>query len=114
MRDGTQRSAAEWMRVYFRHARTLNRQLLRYLDRKWRSMSFKERFFSAARSVTKTEPLVARRFCRSRGQIECSISKRSRPGRPLFLFVEARARERPLRRSGTSISYIMTHPSFPF
>src|ERR1700724_855652 len=29
--DGGPRSAAEWMRLYFRHARTLNRQLLRYL-----------------------------------------------------------------------------------
>src|SRR6202023_4415360 len=29
--DGIPRNAAEWMRLYFRHARTLNRQLLRYL-----------------------------------------------------------------------------------
>ena len=32
--DGLQREAAEWMRLYFRHARTLNRQLLRYLEQK--------------------------------------------------------------------------------
>src|SRR4029077_20112827 len=34
VRDGLERSAAEWMRLYFRHARTLNRQLLRYLDQR--------------------------------------------------------------------------------
>ncbi len=34
VRDGLERNAAEWMRLYFRHARTLNRQLLRYLDQK--------------------------------------------------------------------------------
>jgi [protein-PII] uridylyltransferase len=31
VRDGLPRSPAEWMRLYFRHARTLNRQLLRFL-----------------------------------------------------------------------------------
>src|SRR5947209_14379643 len=29
--DGLRREPADWMRLYFRHARTLNRQLLRYL-----------------------------------------------------------------------------------
>src|SRR5258707_3145367 len=59
MRDGAQRSAAEWMRVYFRHARTLDRQLLRYMDEKMAApTSLKERFFSAARSVTKAAPPV--------------------------------------------------------
>src|SRR6202043_3004230 len=32
--DRVPRNAAEWMRLYFRHARTLNRQLLRYLEQK--------------------------------------------------------------------------------
>src|SRR3984957_8361673 len=32
--DGESRNAAEWMRLYFRHARTLNRLLLRYLEQK--------------------------------------------------------------------------------
>src|SRR5258708_37927614 len=30
--DGVARTPSEWMRQYFRHARTLNRQLLRYLE----------------------------------------------------------------------------------
>src|SRR5246127_5173938 len=32
--DNLRRNAAEWMRLYFRHARTLNRQLLRYVDQR--------------------------------------------------------------------------------
>lgn len=32
--DGVARTPAEWMRQYFRHARTLNRQLLRYLEQR--------------------------------------------------------------------------------
>src|SRR5271170_5909061 len=32
--DKIPRNAAEWMRLYFRHARTLNRLLLRYLEQK--------------------------------------------------------------------------------
>src|SRR5258705_11842960 len=47
--DGVHRTAAEWMRIYFRHARTLNRQLLRYLDQRMAApMRFRERVFSAA------------------------------------------------------------------
>jgi len=46
MRDGTQRSAAEWMRVYFRHARTFKPPILRYLVRNCRSMSFKSGFLA--------------------------------------------------------------------
>src|SRR5271166_2808969 len=32
--DNLRRNAAEWMRLYFRHARTLNRQLLRFVEQK--------------------------------------------------------------------------------
>ena len=32
--DGVARTPSDWMRQYFRHARTLNRQLLRYLEQK--------------------------------------------------------------------------------
>src|SRR5262249_60163488 len=32
--DNLRRNAAEWMRLYFRHARTLNRQLLRYMEQR--------------------------------------------------------------------------------
>jgi len=43
-----QRSASEWMRIYFRHARTLERQLLRYMDEKTATpLRLEGEFFSA-------------------------------------------------------------------
>src|ERR1700736_6244101 len=54
--DGVPRSAAEWMRLYFRQARTLNRQLLRSLEQKAPiSQTLRQRFFSAAKAA-KVEP----------------------------------------------------------
>src|SRR5881628_1068599 len=48
--DGVARAPAEWMRQYFRHARTLNRQLLRYLEQKAPvPLSLRQRLFNAAR-----------------------------------------------------------------
>src|SRR6516225_7794143 len=32
--DNLRRNAAEWMRLYYRHARTLNRQLLRFMEQR--------------------------------------------------------------------------------
>ena len=52
VRDGIERKPRRWMRLYFRHARTLNRQLLRYIEQKMaQPVSLRERLFSAARSV---------------------------------------------------------------
>src|SRR3984957_11016832 len=48
--DGESRNAAEWMRLYFRHARTLNRLLLRYLEQKALvPQTFRQRIFNVAR-----------------------------------------------------------------
>src|SRR5712664_3170828 len=53
--DRTPRDAAEWMRLYFRHARTLNRQLLRYLEQKAAApQTLRQRLFSASRAVKST------------------------------------------------------------
>ena len=50
--DGVARTPAEWMRQYFRHARTLNRQLLRYLEQKAPvPLTLRQRFFNAARAA---------------------------------------------------------------
>jgi [protein-PII] uridylyltransferase len=52
--DEVTRNAAEWMRIYFRHARTLNRQLMRYLDQRPAvPLTLRERFFSAGRSAAR-------------------------------------------------------------
>jgi len=114
--DGIERSAAEWMRIYFRHARTLNRQLLRYLDQKMAGpMSFKERFFSAARSVAKTEPPASGDFAVRGGQIEILNQQALSDRRVMYsLFVEAARTGTPLApQAERSISYIMTHSELP-
>jgi len=114
--DGVSRNAAEWMRAYFRHARTLNRQLLRYLDQKMAApMTFKERFFSAARSVTKTEPVISGDFAVRDGQIEV-LNQQALSDRTILysLFVEASRTGTPLSsQAERSISYIMTHSELP-
>src|SRR6202165_542873 len=54
--DGVGRTPAEWMRQYFRHARTLNRQLLRYLEQRSAApLTLRQRLFNAARAA-KLEP----------------------------------------------------------
>src|SRR5260370_37893247 len=50
--DGLARTPAEWMRQYFRHARTLNRQLLRYLEQKAPvPLTLRQPLFHGARSA---------------------------------------------------------------
>ncbi len=116
IRNGVERSASEWMRIYFRHARTLNRQLLRYLDQKMAApMSLKERLFSAARSVTKAEPIVSGDYAVRGGQIEV-LNQQALSDRAVLysLFVEAARTGTPLApQAERSISYIMTHSELP-
>src|ERR1700757_3987927 len=46
--DNLRRNAAEWMRLYFRHARALNRQLLRYMEqRPTTTLSLRQRLMNA-------------------------------------------------------------------
>ena len=52
--DNLRRNAAEWMRLYFRHARTLNRQFLRYVDQRRTTMSLRQRLMNATMGA-KTE-----------------------------------------------------------
>src|SRR5271168_4075516 len=59
------RSPEEWMRLYFRQARILNRLLLRYIEQKPAAQpTFRERFFSAARGARgdagKAKPFAVR------------------------------------------------------
>ncbi len=116
MRGGMQRSASEWMRIYFRHARTLNRQLLRYMDEKTATpLSLKERLFSAARSVTKTAPPMTGDFAVRCGQIEV-LNQQALSDRTLMysMFVEAARTGTALSREAErSISYVMTHSELP-
>jgi [protein-PII] uridylyltransferase len=113
--DGLPRDAAEWMRLYFRHARTLNRQLLRYLEQKApASQTFRQRFFNAARSA-KSEPGNGKPFAVRDGRFELLDAREISDRRVLFsLFTEAARAGIPLsRRAERSIAYIMKHPELP-
>lgn len=111
--DGVSRNAAEWMRLYFRHARTLNRQLLRYLDQKMATpLSLRERLFSAAKSVAKPEAEAAgANYAIRGGQLEAlnlpALSDRC----VLYsIFVESSRKGVPLSREAErSIAYVLSH-----
>jgi [protein-PII] uridylyltransferase len=110
--DGVKRTASEWMRQYFRHARTLNRQLLRYLEQKAPvPLSLRQRLFNAARA-TKIEPSNSRYFMVRDGLLEIvdppALSDRAIT---YLLFAEAARTGTPLSREAErSIGYILTHP----
>jgi [protein-PII] uridylyltransferase len=113
--DGLPRDAAEWMRLYFRHARTLNRQLLRYLEQRTpMPQSLRQRLFAAARSA-KFEPGNGRPFAVRDGMFELLDAKEISDRAVLFsLFTEAARTGIPLsRRAERSIAYIMKHPELP-
>ena len=113
--DGMQRSAAEWMRLYFRHARTLNRQLLRYLEQKNAvPQTLRQRLFSSARTA-KFEPSNGKPFAVRDGLFEV-LDQHALADRAVTfsLFTEAARTGVPLsRRAERGIAYIMKHPELP-
>ena len=115
--DGVQRNAAEWMRLYFRHARTLNRQLLRYLDQKMATpLSLRERLFSAAKNVARPEFEVTGANCAIRGgQLEVTnLTALSDRSAMYSLFVESSRKGVPLSREAErSIAYVLSHSELP-
>ena len=107
-------SAADWMRLYFRQARTLNRQLLRYLDQKITTpLSFRARLMTAARGGVKPEPKAGGgQFAIRDGQIVV-LDPRSLSDRAVTfsLFVEAARSGTCLSRDAErSVAYILSHP----
>ena len=110
--DGVRRTPSEWMRQYFRHARTLNRQLLRYLEQKAPvPLTFRQRLFNAARAA-KIEPSNAKYFMVRDGLLEVvdppALSDRAVT---YSVFAEAARAGIPLSREAErSIGYILTHP----
>ncbi len=113
--DGVARTPAEWMRQYFRHARTLNRQLLRYLEQKAPvTLTLRQRFFNAARAA-KSPPGEDKFFAVRDGLLEVLdqpvLSDRAVT---YSLFAEAARTGTPLSREAErSIGYILTHPELP-
>ncbi len=113
--DNLKRNAAEWMRLYFRHARTLNRQLLRYVDQRPPvAVSLRQRLLNATIGP-KSEVASGRPFAVRDGLLEIT-------GEQLFadrnvtyaLLAEASRSGVPLSRDAErSIAYIMAHPELP-
>jgi [protein-PII] uridylyltransferase len=109
-----EREAAEWMRMYFRHARTLNRRLLRYMEQRapaTSSFSLRERIFNSARP-SKIELGGIKPFVVRDGLLEVvtpgALSDRAVT---FSLFLGAATTGVPLSREAErTIGYILTHP----
>ncbi len=113
--DSIARTPAEWMRQYFRHARTLNRQLLRYLEQRAAvPLTLRQRLFNAARAA-KLEPGDGKCFTVRDGLLEV-LDQPVLSDRAITysLFAEAARTGTPLSREAErSIGYILKHPELP-
>jgi len=113
--DGVQRNAEEWMRLYFRHARTLHRQVLRLMEqRPLVQQSLRQRLMNAALR-TRTDTSAGKAFVIRDGLLElrdeAALSDRSLI---YSLFAEAARTGIPLSRDAErGIAYILAHPELP-
>jgi [protein-PII] uridylyltransferase len=109
------RSPEEWMRLYFRQARVLNRLLLRYIEQKPSVQpTLRERLFNAARGP-RVEIVKGKSFAVRDGLLEVinepALSDRSVT---FALFTEAARTGIPLSREAErAIFYILKHPELP-
>lgn len=113
--DNLRRNAAEWMRLYFRHARTLNRQLLRYTEQRAPvALSLRQRLLSAAMGA-KAEGQNGRPFAVRDGLLEITNEPAFADRSVTYsLLTEAARTGVPLSRDAErSVAYIMTHPELP-
>ena len=105
------RRPEEWMRLYFRHARILNRLLLRYIEQKPSvPPTLRERLLSAARSA-RSDGGKGRPFVMRDGLLEV-VDEHALADRAVTfaLFTEAARTGVPLSREAErAISYILTH-----
>ncbi len=109
------RSPEEWMRLYFRQARVLNRLLLRYVEQKPTVQpTLRERLFNAARGP-RVEIGKGKSFAVRDGLLEVlnepALSDRAVT---FALFTEAARTGIPLSREAErAIFYILKHPELP-
>ena len=113
---GGELEAAEWMRMYFRQARSLNRRLLRTMEQRApiTGPSLRERIFSGGRTpkleIGSNKPFVARD-----GLLEV-ISPGALSDRAVTysVFTAAATTGIPLSREAEhTIAYILSHPEVP-
>ena len=110
--DNLRRNAAEWMRLYFRHARTLNRQLLRYVDQRPPvTLSLRRRLMNAAIGP-KTEVPSGRPFAVRDGLLEITNEHLFADRNVTYSLLTEAARSGVTlsRDAERSIAYIMAHP----
>jgi [protein-PII] uridylyltransferase len=110
--DNLRRNAAEWMRLYFRHARTLNRQLLRYVDQRPQvALSFSRRLMNAAIGP-KTDVPTGRPFAVRDGLLEITNEHLFADRNVTYALLAEAARTGVVlsRDAERSIAYIMAHP----
>ncbi len=113
--DNLRRNAAEWMRLYFRHARTLNRQLLRFVEQKSvTSISLRRRLINATLG-TKPDNSNGRPFTVRDGLLEIANEQAFCDRNVIYAMLTEAARTGvPLSRDAErAIAYIMTHPELP-
>src|SRR5207248_979906 len=113
--DGVARTPSDWMRQYFRHARTLNRQLLRYLVQKAPvPLTLRQRLRNAARA-SRVEAGDGKYFQVRDGLLEVvDLSALSDRAFTYSLFAECARTGTQLSREGErSIGYVLIHPELP-
>ena len=113
--DGVARTPSDWMRQYFRHARTLNRQLLRYLEQKAPvPLTLRQRLMNAARA-SRIEAGDGKYFQVRDGLLEVvDLSALSDRAITYSLFAECARTGTPLSREAErSIGYVLIHPELP-
>jgi [protein-PII] uridylyltransferase len=113
--DNLRRNAAEWMRLYFRHARTLNRQLLRYVEQRAPvTLSLRRRLMNAAMGA-KGEAQTGRPFAVRDGLLEITNEQAFADRSVTYaLLAEAARTGVPLSREAErTTAYIMSHPELP-
>src|SRR5580693_3745194 len=106
------RSPEQWMRLYFRQARVLNRLLLRYVEQKPAVQpSLRERWFNVARG-TRSEADKGKPFTVRDGLLEVVDEPALSDRQVTFaLFAEAARTGVPLSREAErAIFYILKHP----
>lgn len=110
--DNLRRNAAEWMRLYFRHARTLNRQLLRFMEQRApAAISLKQRLLNATIGAKPDGP-SGKPFMTRDGLLEITNEQAYADRNVTYsLLAEAARAGVPLSREAErGIAYIMAHP----
>jgi [protein-PII] uridylyltransferase len=113
--DNLRRNPAEWMRLYFRHARTLNRQLLRFTEQRAPiALSLRQRLMNVTLGG-KPDGSNGKAFIVRDGLLELTNEQAFADRSNTYALLTETARTGiPLSRDAErGVAYIMTHPELP-